>query len=169
MALASEEIAAWFEDAGNRTPVVIGLNLAAISSVAFLWFVAVIRRRIGEREDRFFATVFLGSGILYIGMWLVAATLLGAAAVSPDLFAGAAVDKASHPLMAGTAGGLLLVAGPRVQAVFVLLGTRDERNYHLYALSSIAGMVQDANFTNRWMRARDERALRDVVLERKEN
>ena len=33
---------------------------------------------------------------------------------------GAAVDKASHTLMAGTAGGLLLVAGPRVQAVFVL-------------------------------------------------
>lgn len=120
LSLSSEEIAAWYEDAANRTPVVIGLNLAAISSVAFLWFVAVIRRRVGDREDRFFATVFLGSGILYVGMWLVAATLLGAAAVSPDLFAGAAVDKASHTLMAGTAGGLLLVAGPRVQAVFVL-------------------------------------------------
>ena len=120
LALSSEEIAAWFEDAGNRTPVVIGLNLAAISSVAFLWFVAVIRRRIGDREDRFFATVFLGSGVLYIAMWLVAATLLAAASVAPDLFAGAAVDKASHTLMAGTAGGLLLVAGPRVQAVFVL-------------------------------------------------
>ena len=120
LALSSEEIAAWFEDAGNRIPVVIGLNLAAISSVAFLWFVAVIRRRIGDREDRFFATVFLGSGVLYIAMWLVAATLLAAASVAPDLFAGAAVDKASHTLMAGTAGGLLLVAGPRVQAVFVL-------------------------------------------------
>ncbi len=117
---SSEGIAAWYGDAANRTPVVIGLNLAAISAVAFLWFIAVIRRRVGDREDRFFATVFLGSGILYIGMWLVAATLLAAAAVAPDLFAGAAVDKASHTLMAGTAGGLLLVAGPRVQAVFVL-------------------------------------------------
>ena len=120
LSLSSEEIAAWYEDAANRAPVVIGLNLAAISSVAFLWFIAVIRRRVGDREDRFFATVFLGSGILYVGMWLVAATLLAAAAVAPDLFADAAVDKASHTLMAGTAGGLLLVAGPRVQAVFVL-------------------------------------------------
>ena len=120
LSLSSEEIAAWYQDAANRTPVVIGLNLAAISSVAFLWFVAVIRRRVGDREDRFFATVFLGSGILYVGMWLVAATLLAATAVAPDLFAGAEVDKASHTLMAGTAGGLLLVAGPRVQAVFVL-------------------------------------------------
>lgn len=120
LSLSSEEIAAWYQDSGNRAPVVFGLNLAAISSVAFLWFIAVIRRKVGDREDRFFATVFLGSGILYIAMWLAAATLLAAAAVAPDLFAGAAVDKASHTLAAGTAGGLLLVAGPRVQAVFVL-------------------------------------------------
>ncbi len=58
---------------------------------------------------------------------------------------------------------------PRVQSVFVLLGTRDERNYHLYALSSIAGMVQDAQFSNKWMRAKDKWALRKVVLDRKEN
>lgn len=120
LSLSSEEIAAWYEDAANRAPVVIGLNLAAISSVAFLWFVAVIRRRVGDTEDRFFGTVFLGSAIVYVGIWLVAATLLAAAAVAPELFAGSAVDKASHTLMAGTAGGLLLVAGPRVQAVFVL-------------------------------------------------
>lgn len=120
LSMSSEEIAAWYQDAANRAPVVIGLNLAAISSVSFLWFIAVIRRKVGDREDRFFATVFLGSGILYVAMWLVAATLLAAVAVAPDLFAGAAVDKASHTLAAGTAGGLLLVAGPRVQAVFVL-------------------------------------------------
>ncbi len=120
LSLSSEEIAAWYEDPANRAPVVIGLNLAAISSVAFLWFVAVIRRRIGDREGRFFGTVFLGSAIVYVGIWLVAATLLAATAVAPELFKGAAVDKASHTLMAGTAGGLLLVAGPRVQAVFVL-------------------------------------------------
>jgi hypothetical protein len=29
-----------------------------VSAVAFLWFVAVIRRRVGDREDRFFVTVF---------------------------------------------------------------------------------------------------------------
>ena len=58
---------------------------------------------------------------------------------------------------------------PKVQTAFVLLGTRDERDYHLYALSAIAKMVQDPHFRNRWMRARDARALRRVVLERRES
>ena len=34
----------------------------------FLWFVAVIRDQIGEREDRFFATVFFGSGLLFVAL-----------------------------------------------------------------------------------------------------
>jgi amino acid transporter/mannitol/fructose-specific phosphotransferase system IIA component (Ntr-type) len=53
---------------------------------------------------------------------------------------------------------------PAVHSVFVLLGTKDERNYHLQALSAIAQIVQDKNFEKRWMRARSEQALRDVIL-----
>jgi len=121
LTLTEAELTEWFAQTSNRTPLVLALNLAAISSVAFLWFVAVIRRRIGNREDRFFATVFLGSGILYVAVWLVAAALLAAPAVAMELFSsGVDSDPASHTLMAGTAGGLLLVAGPRVQAVFIL-------------------------------------------------
>lgn len=121
LTLTEAELTEWFAQTSNRTPLVLALNLAAISSVAFLWFVAVIRRRIGNREDRFFTTVFLGSGILYVAIWLVAAALLAAPAVAMELFSGGVdSDPASHTLMAGTAGGLLLVAGPRVQAVFVL-------------------------------------------------
>jgi hypothetical protein len=44
------------------------LNLLPFAGVAFLWFVAVVRDRLGELEDRFFATVFLGSGLLFIAM-----------------------------------------------------------------------------------------------------
>ena len=39
----------------------IALNLVPFAGIAFLWFTGVIRDRIGEREDRFFATVFLGA------------------------------------------------------------------------------------------------------------
>lgn len=121
LTLSEDELAAWFADASHRSPLVLGLNLAAISAIAFLWFVAVIRRRIGDHEDRFFATVFLGSGILYVAVWLVAAALLAAPAIAMELFStgGVESDPASHTLMAGSAGGLLLVAGPRIQAVFV--------------------------------------------------
>ncbi len=53
---------------------------------------------------------------------------------------------------------------PRVQAVFVLIGTKDERNYHLHALSTIAEIVKNPNFYNRWLRARGKNALRRVVM-----
>ena len=50
------------------------LNLLPFAGIAFLWFIAVVRDRLGELEDRFFATVFLGSGLLFIAMVFSAAT-----------------------------------------------------------------------------------------------
>jgi hypothetical protein len=54
--------------------IVGGLYLAPFGGIMFLWFIAVIRDQIGEREDRFFATVFFGSGLLFVALTLVAAT-----------------------------------------------------------------------------------------------
>lgn len=53
------------------------LNLLPFAGIAFLWFIAVVRNRLGEQEDRFFATVFLGSGLLYIAMVFTSAALAG--------------------------------------------------------------------------------------------
>ena len=53
------------------------LNLMPFAGIAFLWFVGVVRDRIGGREDRFFATVFLGSGLLYIAMIFASSALAG--------------------------------------------------------------------------------------------
>ena len=64
--------------AANTSEVTLALNLIPFAGVAFLWFVGVIRDRLGRREDRFFATVFLGSGLLFLGMLLVAAAVVGA-------------------------------------------------------------------------------------------
>jgi len=58
----------------NRSQTIsLALNLLPFAGIAFLWFVGVLRDRLGEREDRFFATVFLGSGVLYISMVFIAA------------------------------------------------------------------------------------------------
>jgi hypothetical protein len=46
----------------------LAMNLRPFSGIAFLWFVGVVRNRLGSLEDRFFATVFLGSGLLYVAM-----------------------------------------------------------------------------------------------------
>ena len=47
---------AWLTDSGRRTAVAVALNIVPFAGIAFLWFIGVIRDRIGEREDRFFAT-----------------------------------------------------------------------------------------------------------------
>jgi hypothetical protein len=67
----------WLTDSGKRAAVAIGLNLIPFAGIAFLWFIGVIRDRIGAHEDRFFATVFLGSGLLFVGMMFVAAAFAG--------------------------------------------------------------------------------------------
>ena len=51
-----------------------------------------------------------------------------------------------------------------VHAAFVLMGTQDERNFHLRALAALAQVVQDAGFEAKWLAARGEQALRDAVL-----
>lgn len=53
------------------------LNLLPFAGISFLWFIAVVRNRLGELEDRFFATVFFGSGLLYIAMVFTSAALAG--------------------------------------------------------------------------------------------
>lgn len=53
---------------------------------------------------------------------------------------------------------------PPVYTVFALVGTRDERNFHLRALMSIAQIVQQPDFEKRWLKARDIEELRDIIL-----
>ena len=119
LSLSDQAITTWFDDEGHRSTLVLALSLVSMSSVAFLWFVAVIRRRIGDREDRFFATVFLGSAILYLGTYIAGAVALAAPAVAFSVLDDAAVESGSVTLMAGTAAGMLLIVGPRIQAVFI--------------------------------------------------
>src|SRR6516165_8632506 len=62
----------------NSNAVTLGLNLVPFAGIAFLWFIGVLRDRLGEREDRFFATVFFGSGILFLAMLFTASATVGA-------------------------------------------------------------------------------------------
>lgn len=110
----------WLTDSRRRAAVAIALNLVPFAGIAFLWFIGVVRDRIGAREDRFFATVFLGSGILFVGMIFVAAAVAG------GLLASAASLR-SGPATAGTlaqgrnvTGILLNVYAMRMAAVFTL-------------------------------------------------
>ena len=55
----------------------LALNLLPFAGIAFLWFIGVVRDRLGQHEDRFFATVFFGSGLLFLAMLFASAALAG--------------------------------------------------------------------------------------------
>ena len=52
----------------------------------------------------------------------------------------------------------------RVHTVFVLIGTKDERPFHLITLAAICQIVQQEKFDQLWMKAKNAEALRDIVL-----
>jgi hypothetical protein len=58
------------------------LGLIPFAGIFFLWFIAVARQRLGRFEDQFFATVFLGSGLLFLAMIFGAAAAAGAIAAA---------------------------------------------------------------------------------------
>lgn len=70
------EPGAWL--ATDSKTVALALNLVPFAGIAFLWFIAVLRDRLGRREDRFFATVFFGSSLLFLAMLFAAAAIGGA-------------------------------------------------------------------------------------------
>jgi hypothetical protein len=109
----------WLTDQGRRTAVAVALNLVPFAGIAFLWFIGVLRDRIGQREDRFFATVFLGSGLLFVAMLFVGMAVAG------GLFAAA--SRSSGPPGSDTlalgrdvTGTLVNVYAMRMAAVFTL-------------------------------------------------
>jgi basic amino acid/polyamine antiporter, APA family len=53
---------------------------------------------------------------------------------------------------------------PPVHTAFVLIGSPDQRNFHLKALVAIAHVVQEPGFRDRWMEATNAEQLRDLVL-----
>ena len=114
------ELTDWYSDPDNRAMLVVGLALSVASTIAFLWFLAVVRRRVGDREDQFFATVFLGSGILLSGVALIGASVLASPSLTIDLADGRVPDWSALSSLTGLGNTLFFFVLLRVQAVFVV-------------------------------------------------
>ena len=112
----------WHADKANQRSIAVGLNLMAIGMIAFLWFVAVIRRRVGERENKFFGTVFLGSALLLAGTRMIAGILLSTPTMSAYLL-GVVPDADSVALWQASGLTLATVVGTRLEAVFIISTT----------------------------------------------
>jgi hypothetical protein len=112
------EPGAWLR--GGVTYVAIALNLVPFAGVAFLWFVGALRDRLGVREDRFFATVFLGSGLLVLAMLFAAAAVVGAIIIAFHAAPEALIDSATFHFGRGLAYGLINIYLVKTAAVFMI-------------------------------------------------
>jgi hypothetical protein len=115
-------LTAWYADPDNQRSLVLALNLTTIGSIAFLWFVAVIRRRVGLRENRFFGTVFVGVALLMAALWVIGVLMFTAPGLAAYTFATPQnTESVSGWQAAGTAA--LTIVVPRFEAVFILSAT----------------------------------------------
>jgi hypothetical protein len=76
----------------GATRIRISLGLMPFAGIAFLWFIGVVRDRLGEYEDRFFSTVFFGSSLLFLAMVFVSIAIAGGILASYRLSDGGELD-----------------------------------------------------------------------------
>jgi hypothetical protein len=59
----------WLNSRGSG--IVTAAKLMPFAGISFLWFIGVVRDGLGRYEDKFFSSVFLGSGLLFLAMMFV--------------------------------------------------------------------------------------------------
>ena len=103
-------------DAGSTRLRVASL-LIPFAGIAFLWFIGVVRDGFGRYEDKFFASVFLGSGILFLAMTFVAAGVAAGLVASSKLLDG---SGGASPLAQVVIIALFKTYAIRMAAVFMI-------------------------------------------------
>jgi hypothetical protein len=98
----------------------LALNLLPFACIAFLWFIAVLRDRLGELEDRFFATVFLGSGLLFIAMIFTSAAVAGGIITVLGHESASLIQSGSYALGRAEAYQTLNIYAVKMAGVFMM-------------------------------------------------
>ena len=104
----------------ERGGILTATELMPFAGITFLWFIGVVRDGFGRYEDRFFATVFLGSGLLFLAIMFVS-TAVAAALVASNT---GVTDPAAHAEVIAFGKGIVLSAAKtyaiRMAAVFMM-------------------------------------------------
>jgi hypothetical protein len=99
-------------------------NLLPFAAIAFLWFVGFLRHRLGQHEDRFFATMFLGSGLLLLAMMFTLAALVGGIVIAHSMQPEAAADSPAFRIARATTYGIAHVYMTKMAAIFTFATAR---------------------------------------------
>jgi len=98
----------------------LALHLLPFAGIAFLWFIAVVRDRLGELEDRFFATVFLGSGLLFIAMVFTSAAIAGGIIIVLSSGSGNLIQSGTYALGRVVSYQVMHVYATKMAGVFMI-------------------------------------------------
>lgn len=129
-----DDSSAWISE--HASQLALALNLVPFAGVAFIWFLGVLRDRLGAMEDQFFATVFLGSGLLFLGMIFVAAAAAVGLTQGYSRGSGAALDPGAYTFGRGFIQAVMRIYAFKMAAVFMM------------TTSTLAIYIQ---FTPRWI------------------
>ena len=115
---------------------IVPAYLVPFAGIAFLWFIAVVRDQIGVFEDRFFSTVFLGSGFVFVAM------LFSAASVVAGLLTLAQPTSSTTDLGQSIARGMFYIYGARSAGVFTIVASMIAlRTGALYRWAALTGLI----------------------------
>ena len=108
----------WIDSGGDK--IRLAAELMPFAGICFLWFIGVVRANLGRYEDRFFATVTLGSGLLFLAMMFASAAVGAGLAESRHYSGGGMADSG-----VGVFGQMLLLKlsktyALRMAAVFMM-------------------------------------------------
>jgi hypothetical protein len=112
------EAGAWLETRAKT--VALALNLVPFAGIAFLWFIGVLRDRLGEREDRFFATVFLGSGLMFLAMLFASAAMVGGLLIAYSAQSKELLNSATFTFVRAASFEILNIYAIKMAAVFMI-------------------------------------------------
>ena len=102
--------AEWLDS--QKGGILTATKLMPFAGITFLWFIGVVRDNLGRYEDRFFASVLLGSGLLFLAMMFVS-TAVAAALVATN---AGVTDPAAHVAVIAF-GKMIVVSAAKTYAI----------------------------------------------------
>ncbi len=145
------EIVAFYADGNAGRNALLWLQVVVIAAIAFLWFVGVVRSRVGGSEPRLFGTVFLGGAVLLATTLMIGSAALAAPSIVSEL-GRQVVDPGAASMFRSFAAIALSVFAPRFTALVMLstasLGraTRTLPGW-LVVVSYVLGVIELVNVT----------------------
>ena len=162
------ESSAWLD--ANLKTISLALNMIPYAGIAFLWFIGVVRDRLGEYEDRLFSTVFIGSGLLFLAMLFTSAATAGGVITAFQTMPQQIIDTSLYGYGRATTYELMNTYAIKMAGVFMLssctlfLRLKLAPRWMVYLGYALAlGMILITGLSNGayiWLRARAERWMR---------